>query len=323
MSSRPLAAAAPAAIAFALALVAAPRPAAAAAQAPPICQTKPCIQVGGFNVEHLGTKNQDGAPVRARTPEQLDAVADLLSEELDLEVFVLEEIDTRSDDWARVEARLAGRGYRFHEGTSSERGQFVVLGWDADEVQLADGSAQELQIPGSFTDPLNPTCRTAGLRVPIAGRFTAGQFDFWVVGVHLKSRLRIAGAPLACASWVRQQQAALVVGEVERLMAASGERDFLIVGDFNEEAGHASLAPLSMAGFTSQMSYRMQQSGTCSYLPGCPDLIDHVMLYLPETRELARRSGFVLAPADLAAFEERYSDHVPVWTSFVVDADLD
>lgn len=293
------------------------------AAAPAICQSRPCIQVGSFNVEHLGTQRSDGSPYRSRTPAQLDALADLISEQLDLEVFALQEIDTRSADWAHVSARLAARGYRFHAGTSSERGQFVVLGWDADEVQLVEGSAQELDMPDRFTDPGNPACRIDGVRVPVAARFTAGQLDFWLVGVHLKSRLRLADAPLTCAGWVRQQQAALLVGELGRLMATSGERDVVLVGDFNEAPSHPSLAPLAMASFASQMQVPLEGSGTCSYLPGCPDLIDHVMVYGPETRELAPRSGFVYAPADPEAFDSTYSDHVPVWASFLTDRDLD
>lgn len=291
-------------------------PARAESIAPAECAEHPCIQVGSFNIRYLGQ--------RERTAEQVDALADLVSEELDLEVFALQEIDTTSGQWAAFKERLAARGYRFLEGTTSERKQFVVLGWDGDEVQEVPGSAHPLPIPDAFSDPANPACHYEGLRVPIAVRLKAGEFDFWVVGVHQKSRWR-GSLPYYCPAWIRERHTAALMAAIENLAAESGEYDVLVVGDFNADATDDSLAPLRRAGFTSQILDRMAGSGACSYLPGCPDLIDHVWLPAGDTRERVRHSGYVL-PVPAAAeqeFIELRSDHAPVWASFRTDRDLD
>ena len=111
---------------------------------------------------------------------------------------------------------------------------------------------------------------------------------------------------------------------MNRLVAASGERDVLLVGDFNERSGHESFDPLSDAGFRSQMDFLAPGSALGSYIKSrrptlSRDLIDHVFLRFGDTQELVRNSGFVYRlPNDAAGidFVRRQSDHVPVWVSF-------
>ena len=122
-----------------------------------------------------------------RTDEQLDHLATRIADTLDLEIVVFEEINTKSEQWAKLKSKLAAHGYKFFEGTTSDRNQFVVLAWDADEVTLLDDSARELDVRNSFD--LDEGCKLPGLRKPVVARFKAGEFDFWVVGVHLKSQV--------------------------------------------------------------------------------------------------------------------------------------
>jgi endonuclease/exonuclease/phosphatase (EEP) superfamily protein YafD len=287
--------------------------------APRACRDEPCIQVGSFNLEYLGQ--------RGRSREQVEALADLVAEHLDLEVVALQEIDTGSEAWGWLRESLAARGYRFFEGTTSGRSQFVVLAWDSDEVELTPGSARELPTDTGFTDPDDPACAYEGLRRPVAARFSAGDFDFWVVGVHMKSRYRGTppdAMPLGCPSWIRDRQADQLVRQVDALIRSSGEEDVVLAGDFNELAGDDSLRPLRMADFASQMVHRMPGSRAGSYLPaGDHDLIDLVWILEYETREVAPGSGSVFVPADAEAFIETMSDHVPVWASFHTGEDLD
>ncbi len=290
-------------------------PASAAPAAPAACQGGNCIQVGSFNIKYLGGEEDK------RSEAEIRGLADFISKDLDLEVIVLQEINTKSSQWTWLRKHLAGSGYDFFEGATSERNQFVVIAWDTDEVTLEAGSKQELNLPSAYQDPADPTCVYQGLRVPIAARLTAGKFDFWVVGVHLKSRSHVAGASLTCAAWIREQQASQLARAIGGLIAKSKDEDVLIAGDFNEIHDHDSLRPLRMAGFKSQMAHRMEGSGSCSFLPACldDDLVDHVWVQLWQTRELVRRSGFVFTPSDPAAFEKGFSDHVPVWASFRTD----
>lgn len=281
---------------------------------PPACAASSCIQVGSFNVKYLGSQG--------RTQDELEALAALIWKDLDLEVLALQEIDTQSDAWAEVKRLLGEKGYEFMEGTTSGRNQFVVLAWDSDEVRRVPESTRELATDVDLERPGTP-CHYGGLRRPVAGRFTAGSFDFWVIGVHLKSRSRGRWPnllPSDCPAWIRKRQAEQLVEQVDSLVAASGVADVILVGDFNENLDDESLAPLRDAGFSSQMAYRMDGSGTTSYLPASDDdLIDHVWIRFAETREVVRNSGFVYVPPDKDAFERTMSDHAPVWASFRSD----
>lgn len=90
-----------------------------------------------------------------------------------------------AEEWTSLKSKLAAHGYKFFEGSTSDRNQFVILAWDSDEVTL-DGEAIELNVRDAFD--FGTTCDAEGLRKPVVGRFKAKSFDFWVVGVHLKSR---------------------------------------------------------------------------------------------------------------------------------------
>lgn len=298
--------------------------AAVAQEAPAECQAGACIQVGSYNLELFGGQRAayDGQERGPRSDQQLDALVQRIAVQLDLEVVVFQEIDTTSDEWRRFKDKLAVHGYRFFEGTYSERRQFVVIAWDEDEVRLLEPGRQ-LDVRDAFDFP---GCSDQGLRRPVAARFQAREFDFWVVGVHLKSR---RGAP-DCTTRIRREQCRDLVAAIDGL-TQGGERDVLIVGDFNERPSHDSFKPLVDAGFTSQMRFLTPESAKGSYiknrdLADSTDLIDQVMLRYRETLEVVRNSAQAYKlESDEAA--KRYiieqSDHVPAWVSFRIDVDRD
>ena len=285
------------------------------------------IQIGTYNLELLGKSRNpfrgQNRPLRSR--DDLKEIADRIVEELDLEIVVFQEINTESQNWRILRSLLAAHGYKFFEGTTSERNQFVVLAWDSDEIELQDGSLQELDVQTEFH--LSSACSTTGLRKPVAGRFKAGSFDFWVVGVHLKSR-RGSGS---CPTRIRVAQSEELVEQVDHLIESSGESDVILLGDFNHRIGDRSFDPLTSGGFIFQTRFLTEDSGEGSYiktfrLHESDDLIDHVLLRYPETREVVRYGTSVYAiPDENKAIEYvlRQSDHVPVWTSFKIDNDLD
>ncbi len=278
------------------------------------------IQVGSFNIELLGSKRK-GRPKRKQ--EDLEELANRIAVRHDLEVVVFQEINTQSSQWATLKSELSQYGYVFHEGTTSNRNQFVVLAWDEDEVKLTPDSLQELPIGTEITNP-DGSCQVDGLRLPLAGHFTAGEFSFWVVGVHLKSRSTKSSGSQWCNTFVRSTQCERIVEQVDRLVTESGDRDVLLVGDFNHLLGHESFDSLAAAGFTSQMAFLEEGSARGSYIKNSKlhesdDLIDHVFIRFHDTQEVVRRSGFVY-PLKNRTVAERYirdfSDHVPVWVSF-------
>jgi len=291
------------------------------------CADSKCIQVGSYNLELFGSgrKPYGGVNRGPRSNDEIDRIAACISTELDLEIVVFQEINTASDEWTTLKQKLASHGYKFHEGTTSDRHQFVVLAWDEDDVSLVDNSVSELDVRTSFNLPGG--CREDGLRKPVAGRFKAGEFDFWVIGVHLKSRTGTE----SCTKAIRTEQTRDLVKQVEQLESESGESDFLIVGDCNERYDHASFKPLTEAGFISQMRFLAEGSAAGSYiktgsLNHSDDLIDHIWLRYGRTQELVRRSATVMSLPSAESAKKHIieqSDHVPVWMSFRTDEDLD
>jgi endonuclease/exonuclease/phosphatase family metal-dependent hydrolase len=298
-----------------------------AQQASPECDDGKCIQVASCNLELFGSdRSPYGGDDRGpRSDSAIDQIANRITTDFDFEVVVFQEINTTGDEWKKLKQKLSTNGYKFKEGETSDRNQFVVLAWDADEVTLIDDSARELDVRTSFD--LADNCSDDGLRRPVAGRFKANNFDFWVIGVHLKSRV---GAE-SCTQAIRTEQTRDLIGQINKLESESGESDFLIVGDFNERFDQASFDPLTEAGFKCQMQFLAPDSGNGSYLKTgslhqSDDLIDHVWLRYSRTQELVRRSATVMKLPSAGA-AKRYiieqSDHVPVWMSFRNDEDLD
>jgi predicted extracellular nuclease len=298
-----------------------------AQNAPSVCDDGKCIQVGSYNIELFGKQRKPyrGVVRGPRTDDDIDQLVKRIVKTLDLEIVVFEEINTESDQWKKLRDKLKGEGYKFFEGKSSDRKQFVVLAWDEDEVSLQDNSAQELDVRADFD--LGDGCKEEGLRKPVAGRFKADKFDFWVVGVHLKSR----SGEEDCNTKIRAEQCKELIEEIDGLMAASGERDVIVIGDYNERRGHESFQPLVDAGFISQMKFTMPGSAKGSYIKNADlnaskDLIDQAMLRYVDTKELVPNSAFVMRLGSEDETKEyiiHQSDHVPVCVSFRIDADLD
>jgi endonuclease/exonuclease/phosphatase family metal-dependent hydrolase len=276
------------------------------------CDGEACIQVGTLNIEWLGD--------RERTREDVAAIADLLTRELDLEAIAFQEIDTESEAWGWLSDALGAEGYRFVRGRTSASSQFVVLAYDEDELDVVPGSVQELDVATAFEWP-GGECRIGGQRAPLAARFRAGEFEFWMVGLHLKSRSTRRGRlPAWCPDSIRISQTRALAAGLEDLVSASGEDDVLLVGDFNAFYDDPTLAPLHEMGFESMVAPGVRGPGSAghSFVEGPRGLIDHVMIRLDRTAEAVPRSGFVyvIPPGRLEAYVARISDHAPVWASF-------
>lgn len=285
------------------------------------CDGRPCIQIGSFNIEYLaGQRYRQRQPVPQRSKKTLKRLARTIIKEIDLEVVVLQEINTEGENWQRFSRRLARKGYRFIAGASSSRRQFVVIAYDADEVELLE-AVGELGLRDRFLRP-GTECEVGGQRRPVAARFKSGGFDFWLFGVHLKSK-GTYGVPEDCPDWVRQNQVADLLGEVERLVEISGEADAILAGDFNAEFDEPSLEMLRAAGFQSLVvpPFRSESSGEHSYPKRYPSVIDHVMLRPASTPDAVPRSGVIypLTEAELDTWVDTFSDHLPVWASFFTD----
>jgi predicted extracellular nuclease len=280
-----------------------------------------CIQVGTFNIENFGNE-QRHAP---RSDALVDEIADVISQRLDLEVVALEEIDAKSEDYARLRSRLEERGWRLAAGASGGT-QNVIIAWDTREVQLIEHGAEgvgELPVPAEID--LGGGCKD-DLRRPLAGHFRAGRFDFVLVGLHLKSQIPPQGQPEECADRIRAEQSRLVAVAANDLARRLGEDDVVIIGDLNEVAGQTSMRPFAEAGFDdlSRPVNRAPESLSISYLKApYRTLIDHALVRRRATREWVPQSTVAWGEADNARWVREISDHAPVFTSFLTDRDLD
>ena len=286
------------------------------------CSSEPCIQIGTFNIEWLGTSNESQHPHRTR--EQVRRIGALIAERLDLEVVVLEEINAESEEYGWLREYLTEQGYRLKAGEAGGE-QRVVIAYDDDEVDLlptlgGDG-IRELPVQASFSYP--DGCQSEARR-PLAGHFRAGQFRFLLVGVHLKSQ-----RDGECGDRIRTVQTTELFAAVQQLRSESGERDVIIAGDFNSRLSSETLAPLlSAPGFRALTTAERRASGSpsISYLkPPHLELIDHLVIDIAETSEWVPRSTMIYrlpsSPSARAAYLRVTSDHAPVWASFTTSSD--
>ncbi len=189
------------------------------------------------------------------------------------------------------------------------------------------GSVRELDIATEFEWP-GGECRIGGQRAPLAARLRAGEFDFWLIGLHLKSRSTRGGRlPAWCPDSIRITQTRALARGLEDLENSSGEEDVLVAGDFNAFYDDPTLEPLHALGFESLVApdVRSPASADHSFVEGPRGLIDHVMVRSDRPRETVPRSGvvYVIPAGRLEEYVARISDHAPVWASFLTHLGTD
>ncbi len=287
---------------------------------PNLCGVEPCIQVGTFNIEWFGTTETNKHQHRSELV--INQIATLIADTLDLEVVVLEEINSESEEFAQLEQALGTRGYKLSSGTAGGE-QRVVIAYDDDEVDLV-GEVSELDVRSDFN--LGGNCTSGGARRPLMAKLQAGEFDFILIGVHLKSQL---GGD--CADDVRTEQSKDLIEKINELVASSDEKDVIITGDFNATFDDSSLSPLlSNTGFRAltRPSRRANGSNSISYLKApFQEIIDHLLVRGSETTEWINKSTFIFNPPTNQTQRRKYlkhvSDHAPTWSSFRTDVGSD
>ena len=249
-------------------------------------------------------------------------IAALIADTLDLEVVVLEEINSESEEFEQLEEALGTRGYKLSAGTAGAE-QRVVIAYDDDEVDLV-GEVTELDVRSEFN--LLGCPPSGGARRPLMATLNAGEFDFILIGVHLKSQL---GGD--CAHNVRKEQSKDLIAKINELGASSSERDVIITGDFNATFDDSSLSPLlSNTGFRAltRPSRRANGSNSISYLKApFQEIIDHILVRATATTEWINKSTFIFNPPTNQTQRRKYlkhvSDHAPAWSSFRTDVGSD
>jgi endonuclease/exonuclease/phosphatase family metal-dependent hydrolase len=267
------------------------------------CPNTDCVRIGSWNIAWLGSEKREQLSDAAT----IDSMAQLIADEWSIDLISLEEINTAIDgdmrgehystqQWNQLRAALQKKGYRTQAGNSGNA-QHIVFAWrkPVEVVKLAS----DMEIPDSYR--IDDYCRSSNLRKPLAGLFRAGQFDFWAIGLHLKSGY---GGKTFCSNAVRSMQVYYISKQLSTLEKT--DKDILLMGDFNATSKHDSLQGFRENGFVATLTDKAKHSR----------VIDHVMINPAHTAEWKDSSTVLYKPENREQFAKRYSDHVPVWGDF-------
>jgi predicted extracellular nuclease len=287
------------------------------------CEPGKCIQIGSYNIKFFANNGP------ANTPAEIDELANRIADQAGLDVAVLEEINKNGAEWMGpdgLRAKLNQRGYEVaiegsFGGEDPNRPQFIVLLYRSKAVSLVAGSTGEISIPTTFNG--GGTCTYNGLRPPVMARFKAagGAFEFRVIGVHMKSQLKV-GTDEKCDDRIRAFQAGQILTYIAEMKKDEKQRQAIVVGDFNAEFTAPEYADFGKAGFGSMIQGNCSTASIdqCSYVQSPHEsLIDHVVVHSSLTQAV-QDSGTIAKVQDLTKYLKSQSDHVPVWALFRVDA---
>jgi endonuclease/exonuclease/phosphatase family metal-dependent hydrolase len=296
-------------------------------QAAGTCDGRPCIAIGSFNIKMLGAGGR----------EDLDRDVDKLVDRIvALDIVALQEINKTSTAWANLLAKLQSRGFSViaeggFGGANPGRQQFVMILADTDQISVAPGTA--LDLPIETTNPaLWEGCVYDSLRPPLSVSVRAGEFDFRLIGVHLKSQspVKLSGSNI-CDDDLRQWQATRMIEELEQLRVADGEDDVVIVGDFNSPLSAEEFYPLRRAGYYSLIPEKCRRKPSqqgCTHLVRAnsrygPNVLDHVAVRRGMQERVARSGEIGKLGVTVSSYRQHQSDHLPVWALFYTDRDDD
>ena len=291
------------------------------------CPTTDCVRVGSWNIEWLGSSKR-------QQPIGIDTIEDIarnIAEVWSIDIITLQEINTDMNGdyrgasysllpWQRLQSALKKHGYQTAAGKSGYA-QHVVLAWRKPVIALE--SPRDLPIPDQYI--INEYCRSSHLRKPFGGLFKAGQFDFWMIGVHLKANT----GPAVCTSAVRSAQITALSKSLKPL--STHDADVILAGDFNASSQHNSLKELKQTGFQAltdknqrnPSSNRFSYHSKTSKKSHSGSLFDHIMIRPAATQELTPASTTIFTPKDAHQFANTYSDHLPLWSDFSTKTDDD
>lgn len=290
------------------------------------CNDRDCINIGTFNIEWLGTPMRSNNKV-LRTRSDIRAIVDIISQEADLDIVVLQEINaTDNPSFRFLEQQLQAEGYNLFVG-SSGRQQQQALAWRSQHIRVLSPPI-ELDVKNNFSFKSgNTPCRSFNLRKPLAAHFQAGQFNFWLVGVHLKS----PRYKPECSRFIQTQQLNELIKQLQSPAFSTPSEDIIILGDFN-----LNLDSPTLNSFQQQYppllktQKRHKESASYSFLKGRGGISpDHIFAHNNTLADWVPLSSHILKATQThcqsqhqnhcrrySDYLSQISDHAPVWASF-------
>lgn len=288
------------------------------------CNPGQCIRVGSYNIKYFGNNGP------AKTPDDFDNLAARIAstDQANLDVVVMQEINKNGDDWKAANgllARLRKLGYEIaiegsFGGDDPGRPQFVVMLYRTKTITLVDGSASEIDIPTAFD--VGGPCEYKSLRRPVTAvlKSNTGKLTFRIIGVHLKSQNPVGNSG-ACDDQIRAFQAQRIVANINNLKVTKGETNVITVGDFNASFDTPEYDVFRKSGYQTLIEGECSaiKLEHCSYIiPKYASIIDHVVVH-SSLKEAVKGSGTIAKIDDREKYLDTQSDHAPVWASFRID----
>lgn len=241
----------------------------------------PTVRVATWNIRHIGGQTTTDYRVLSKiiTDNRFDVVA----------------VQEVQKDGRGIDTLLNTLGHPWRstslssESRSGERLTFIYRGDHLQEVGRAETLAGASS--GVFE------------RIPYTATFKAGNFDFELVTVHL--------------TWgdvdQRRQEAAELGKLLPRRAAGQGEKDIIVLGDFNEQRTRPNLHYFAAADWNTLITDPTNLSSK--------EIYDHIVINATYTREYTGTSGVYFFDEELFQNQDKeavrtVSDHRPAWADF-------
>ncbi|MHC9544876.1 MAG: endonuclease/exonuclease/phosphatase family protein [Vulcanimicrobiota bacterium] len=270
--------------------------------------SKSTVSIGTFNVNWLG--GEAGGGMKPRKEADYKDIASLIKDS-GASVMGLEEVGSE-DAIKRLINYLPG--YDFVIGTTGVRdggkSQKLVVLYDTAKVQCDKSSVEELK------DVMVPEIAGEGrLRAPLAVKMKADNFDFTLVVCHMKARFDEQ------AKEIRSAQADKLNSWIQNKIKDGGEKDVIVVGDFNDFLGSIPLKKMeSQLYFVTQEAAERGDYSNIKF----KSLIDQIGVTSTPGGAKANYISQSVHMPDIGKypnFVKRISDHRPVVATFRSDID--
>lgn len=303
----------------------------------------PFVVVGTWNIEYLADdktrgfpENGQGGPSYApRTLDDYRYIAEIITSKLFARVLVLNEINGKNDGTSAEMDRLVGclgPTWKYRQGTSGGSQRITVL-HDSSVARLVkwvEVTVPEVEIQKS----------DIFARDPVLGKFllldASGKpkNDFVVVGVHLASGQQLNTNHNAAMGTLRTLLKELIATDPDLV----GERDVLIMGDFNASRYDAKQEDFWTGYDSDGFNFRTLSPDDAEDYPGTrlagvplipQSRIDYILAsgqaggMLDHIVQLVAQVHTELLPDVFTEFRRRASDHLPVTARVLVTQDDD
>jgi endonuclease/exonuclease/phosphatase family metal-dependent hydrolase len=293
-------------------------------------------RIAAWNVAS-GRSNTGGTPIPA---ERIARLGKVIAEKVKPDVMVLEEVWT-ADAAKELAAAATKAGFPLEAVVVPAQGEGVVQlvamikrpGVEVSDVELIKGSDDLLD---------GDQAEEKSSRKAVLAKVKIGKFDFYLIGVHLKSKLVVKGVeqtPLQ----MRDRQLKNIEARIEELIKGP-EKDVLMIGDYNmtpkgeepagEQDDEQNFKTLNASGQFRFLSTEVKGATHMGYYRGeiHRSKLDGYAISKGAEKEYRKDSFHILDAAALGAKEEQFtdkrsaeflSDHYPIVAEFETTEDDD